>query len=212
MNFMNFAFVALLHSGLIGSISGAVTSFMYTYGYLALFVLMLLESATLPVPSELVLPLAGILAAGGTLNFYAALLVAIVGSMVGTCIDYAIGYYLGKEVVYKHLHIFHIKKTTMDRFDKWFARNGKAAVLITRLIPVLRTVINFPAGFARMDLREFLLYSLIGIVIWDIALMLYGYLLRSLIASNSIGLILGGIGAFALILYVVYKVAASRMK
>lgn len=173
---------------------------------------MLLESASLPIPSEIVLPLAGLLAAQGTLNFFAALAVGIVGSMVGSLIDYAIGYYLGKEVVYKHLAIFHIKRQTLDGFDNWFNRNGKAAVLITRLLPIIRTIINFPAGFAKMSLRDFVLYSLAGMIVWDTVLMAYGYVLKSAIASNSISLILGSVGALCLVLYIVYKVARRSIK
>lgn len=200
------------HVGLSASIASVVTSFMYRFGYLALFALMLMESATLPVPSELVLPLAGLLAAGHTLNFYVALFVVVVGSLVGTLIDYAIGYYLGKEVVYKHLRLFRIHKETLDRFDAWFGRNGKAAVLVTRLIPVIRTVINFPAGFAKMDLKEFVAYSLIGIVVWDTVLMGYGYLLRSALVSDSAVIALATVGAFVVVLYIVYKAARRYMR
>ena len=88
--------------------------------------------------------------------------------MIGSVIDYAIGYYLGKEVVYKHLQLFHVKKHDLDNFDAWFAKNGIAAVFFTRFIPILRTVINFPAGFAKMNLKKFLSYTFAGVLIWDI--------------------------------------------
>lgn len=189
--------------------SKIVVTFMHKYGYAAIFVLMALESATLPVPSEVVLPLAGLLAANGTLNFYIALVLGVVGSIVGSMVDYTIGYYLGKELIYKHLHFFHIKKHTLDNFDSWFNRNGEAAVLISRLLPVVRTVVNFPAGFAKMDLKRFLGYSLIGIVIWDTVLMLYGYYLLS---SSSAPIVLGSVGLFALILYIIYRVARRSIK
>lgn len=212
MNLMLLPIVALSSGGLSAWLASIVTKFMYNYGYLALFVLMLMESATLPVPSEVVLPLAGLMAAGNTLNFYVALLVVVVGSMIGTLIDYAIGYYLGKEVVYKHLGLFRIDRHRLDRFDAWFARNGKAAVLVSRLIPIVRTVINFPAGFAKMKLKEFVAYSLVGIVVWDTVLMGYGYLLRSALVSNSVVVTLATVGIFVIVLYIVYRIARRYMK
>ncbi|MDE1865619.1 MAG: DedA family protein [Candidatus Micrarchaeota archaeon] len=195
--------------GLSSAITATVNAWVYAYGYAAIFVLMVLEGATLPVPSEVILPLAGLLASKGVLNFYLALAAATIGSMVGSMIDYAVGYYLGKEVVYKHLQLFHVKKTDLDNFDSWFSKNGLAAVFLTRFIPVLRTVINFPAGFAKMPLKKFLGYTFAGVLIWDIVLMAFGYYLLSV---KSLTLVAGGIAVFAIILYVVYRLAASKMR
>ena len=190
-------------------ITATVTAWVNAYGYAAIFILMLLESATLPVPSEVILPLAGLLASKGILDIYIALAVAIVGGLIGTMIDYAIGYYLGKEVVYKHLQLFHVKKQDLDSFDAWFAENGIAAVFLTRFIPVLRTVINFPAGFARMPLKTFISYSLVGQVLWDVILMTFGFYLLSV---SSVSVILAAVAVFGIILYVIYRFAAKRMK
>ena len=179
------------------------------YGYAAVFILMLLEAASFPVPSEVVLPLAGYLASKAVLSFYLALTAATIGSMVGSIIDYAIGYYLGKEVVYKHLGLFRIKKRTLDNFDAWFDKHGLAAVFLTRFIPVLRTIINFPAGFAKMDLKKFLAYTFAGSLIWNIVLMTFGFYLLSARSAEGV---LAAIAVFAIALYVVYRFAASRMR
>jgi len=196
--------ISLIH-GSYNVISG----FIKSYGYAAIFVLMGLESSSLPVPSEVVLPLVGYFAAKGILNFYLALAIAVLGSIVGSLIDYVIGYYIGKDIVYKHLSFFHIKKESLDNFDAWFEKNGVAAIFLTRLVPVVRTFINFPAGFAKMSLKEFLAYSILGMLIWDVVLMVFGFYLLSV---NNAVVVLGSIGVFAIALYVVYKLAMKRMK
>jgi membrane protein DedA with SNARE-associated domain len=190
-------------------ITALATAWVTAYGYAAVFILMLLEAASLPVPSEVVLPLAGYLAHNGTLNFYLALAAATLGSLIGSIIDYAIGYYLGKEVVYKHLEFFHIKKHDLDNFDIWFAKNGLAAVFLTRFIPILRTIINFPAGFAKMNFKKFLLYTFAGILIWDIVLMVFGFYALS---AKHASVILAAVAVFAIALYIIYRFAASKMK
>jgi membrane protein DedA with SNARE-associated domain len=200
--------LAMSVSGISSLITATATAWVNAYGYAAVFVLMLMESATLPIPSEVVLPLAGFLASKGSLNLYLVIAVATLASMIGSVIDYAIGYYLGKEVVYKHLQIFHVKRKTLDDFDVWFAKNGGAAVFLTRFIPVLRTVINFPAGFAKMDLKKFLTYTFVGVLIWNIVLVTFGYYVLSV---KSASVILAGVAVFAIILYVIYRFASSKM-
>ena len=194
-----------LFSHSYGFFSGIVT----TYGYLAIFVLMLLESATLPVPSEIVMPLAGLFAQKGLLSFPLALLVSVLGSAIGIAIDYYIGYFIGKDVVYKHLHWFHIKKESLTSFDRWFEKNGNVAVFISRLFPIIRTVISFPAGFARMEQKKFFLYSIVGVVIWDLVLMLFGYYLLSV---NNAVVVMASIAVFGVVLYVIYKIARRRIR
>ena len=206
----------MLTLGIIGSLSSmalgsysAISAFIKTYGYLAIFILMALEGSTVPVPSEVVLPLAGLLSEKGLLNFPLALAAGIAGSLVGTMVDYAIGYVIGRDLVYKHLRLFHVKKETLDGFDRWFDKNGIAAVFLTRLVPVVRTVINFPAGFARMPLKEFLSYTLVGIVVWDVVLMAFGYYLLSVKSAVDV---LAAIGVFAIALYVIYAITLRKLK
>ncbi|MGI0135066.1 MAG: DedA family protein, partial [Candidatus Micrarchaeaceae archaeon] len=154
-------------------------------------------------------PLAGYFAAKGTFNVFFAFGFALLGSIGGLMIDYTIGYVIGKDIVYKHLERFHVKRESLDEFDAWFARNGVAAVFFSRLIPVLRTLMSFPAGFAKMPLKKFFLYSISGSVIWDAVLIAFGYYLLSV---NSAVVVLGGIGVFAILLYVVFKIALRRIR
>ena len=204
--------IALLVSGISGilSNSGAViTGIITKYGYAAIFVLMAMEGSTLPIPSEVILPIAGLFVAKGVLNIYLTIIVATLGSALGFAIDYYIGYYLGKDVVYKHLAFFHLKKADLDSFDKWFERNGVIAIFFTRMIPVLRTVINFPAGFARMPKKKFFAYSLAGALIWNTVLTIFGVYLLSV---KNAELAMGAIGAFAIVLYLIYAIAKKYMR
>ena len=186
-----------------------INSLLSTYGYLGLFGMMALEGASLPIPSEVIAPIAGYLAAKGVFNFYIAALAILAGNMVGVVIDYVIGYFIGKDVVYKHLHLFHINKEKIDAFDSWFNRNGGFAVFVSRMIPVLRGLISFPAGFARMPFKKFFLYSLVGSAIWDILLMLFGYYLLS---SNNLYIAMSAVALLALILYMIYRIAVKKTR
>ncbi len=195
-------------SSLFVNAYATVQALMGHYGYLAIFGLMLLESSSIPVPSEVILPLAGLFVANGTLHFVPAYAAALLGSLGGLAIDYYIGYFVGKDVVYKHLKLFHISQERLDAFDAWFTRNGLAAVFLSRLIPVIRTVMSFPAGFARMDQKRFFGYSIAGAAIYDLVLIVFG--MKALSTNNAV-VTLASIGAFAIVLYAVYKLALRRM-
>ncbi len=204
-------FMLSILSDLIGLVSGSyaiVTHLMQHYGYAAIFGMMALEGSSIPIPSEIVLPLTGGLAAQHIINLYLGFIAALAGSILGLAVDYYIGYYLGKDVVYRHLHIFHVKKESLDAFDEWFDRNGVAAVLFSRLVPVIRTVMSFPAGFAKMPKKTFFGYSILGSFVYDIVLVMFGYYLLS---AKSAVVIMTGIGVFAIALYIVYRLFMSRV-
>ncbi len=205
---MLFTIVSSLMQLVSGSTS-IIEQFIHAYGYLALFIAMALESSSLPVPSEVVMPLAGALSHSGFFNFWVAFIAALAGSVLGLTVDYYIGYFIGKDIVYKHVSKLHISKERLDSFDKWFERNGVAAVFITRLIPVLRTIMSFPAGFSRMDKKRFFAYSIAGAFVWNLVLMSFGFYI-STYASNAV-IIMSALGAFALALYIVYREAMKRM-
>jgi membrane protein DedA with SNARE-associated domain len=179
------------------------------YSYAGILFLMMLESASLPVPSEVVLPAIGYLAAHGQLSLQLGVLAAIVGSMIGITIDYYVAYFIGKKYLYKHLSKLHIKKATLKHFDRWFNENGAFAVFISREIPIVRGLISFPAGFAGMPFAKFFVCSLAGTAIWDVVLTLFGY--YALRTSNLVYEI-AAVALFAVILYVVYVVAIRRIR
>ncbi len=195
--------------GAIGGSASFITSFIQAQGYAALIFLMTLEGIGFPVPSEIVIPAAGFFAAKGVLDIWLAFLVILVGNTIGMVIDYAIGYYLEKGVVYKHLKLFHVKQESLDAFDGWFKRNGSFAVFVSRMLPEVRALMSFPAGFAKMDLKKFLFWSVLGSAIWDGLLLLFGYYVIS--TSNFI-LLSVGIAAFMIILYLIMRMAMKRIK
>jgi len=159
-----------------GLIFDTIVNLLNQTGYLGIFLLMVMESATLPVPSEVVLPLGGYLVSEGRLEFWSTVAVATIGSLVGTMVDYGIGYYLGRPAVLRYGRIVRFSEKRLETTEKWFATHGKIVVLLARFVPLLRTLIAFPAGIVRMDVKLFLAYSAVGILVWDIALVYLGFL------------------------------------
>src|SRR3989440_12927195 len=137
---------------------------------------MTLEGATLPVPSEIILPVTGFLVYNHTLDFWPAVAVASLGGLFGTIIDFSIGFYLGRPAVIRYGRKIGLSEQHLMIAERWFARRGSLAVLLARFVPLLRTVIAFPAGIAKMKIGKFLAYSTVGIVIWDIILIYLGVL------------------------------------
>ncbi len=160
-----------------------IVEIVSSLGYVGVFLLMLLENIFPPIPSELIMPLAGFVAARGDLNFIAVILVGTAGSVVGALPWYYAGAKLGQKRM-KHLaerwgHWLTLSPEDVDKASDWFGRHGKAAVFFGRLIPAVRTLISVPAGIAGMSMPLFLLYSTLGSLIWTALLALAGYLLES---------------------------------
>ena len=120
---------------------------------------------------------------------------------IGITVDYFIAFFVGKDLLYKHIEKFHIKKTDLEAFEKWFEKNGAFAVFIGRLIPVVRGLISFPAGFAEMDKKQFYVYSIAGSIIWDAILMGFGYYALS---TKNIYFLTVSLALFGIILYLLY--------
>ncbi|WP_417788147.1 DedA family protein [Stutzerimonas xanthomarina] len=160
-----------------------IVEIVSAFGYIGVFLLMLLENIFPPIPSELIMPLAGFVAARGDLNFIGVILVGTAGSVVGALPWYYAGAKLGQERM-KRLakrwgHWLTLSPEDVDKASGWFDRHGKAAVFFGRLIPAVRTLISVPAGIAGMSMTKFLIYSTLGSLIWTALLALAGYLLES---------------------------------
>ncbi|MGC8676321.1 MAG: DedA family protein [Candidatus Micrarchaeia archaeon] len=210
-------FMLLSLSGLFSLTYSAIASLVAKYGYYALFGLLVLEAASLPVPSEIVLPVTGYFVFENVLNPFVALAVILLGGFVGMAINYYIAYFIGKDIVYRHLSLFHIKKESLDAFDAWFSRNGAFAVFIARLMPWVRGLINFPAGFALMPQKKFYAYSMLGTALWDVVLIAFGYYLSkyalSMQSAYGVAIVAGiGISLLAIILALVYRYAIKKVK
>ncbi len=154
-----------------------ITSSVGDWGYLAVFVLMTLESACIPIPSEVTMPFAGLAAASGDLNFWLVGLIGAVANLVGSWIAYAAGATGGRALVLRFGRYVRIRPHELDRAEAWFERYGDRAVFWSRLLPVVRTFISLPAGAARMKLGRFSVYSLLGSLPWSYGLAYGGYAL-----------------------------------
>jgi len=160
-----------------------IVEIVSAFGYIGVFLLMLLENIFPPIPSELIMPLAGFVAARGDLNFIGVILVGTAGSVVGALPWYYAGAKLGQERM-KRLakrwgHWLTLSPEDVDKASNWFDRHGKGAVFFGRLIPAVRTLISVPAGIAGMSMTKFLIYSTLGSLIWTALLALAGFVLES---------------------------------
>jgi membrane protein DedA with SNARE-associated domain len=138
-------------------------------GLAGVFVLMLAESACIPIPSE-----ATMLFAGFDQPLFGAVVVGVLGNLVGSWIAYAVGYYGRTDILEKHGAKLHIRPKDLARADDWFARHGEATVFFSRMIPVVRTFISLPAGVARMPFWRFTLLTTLGCIPWVFLLTLIG--------------------------------------
>ncbi|GAB6388754.1 DedA family protein [Stutzerimonas marianensis] len=160
-----------------------IVEIVSAFGYIGVFLLMLLENIFPPIPSELIMPLAGFVAARGDLDFILVILAGTAGSVAGALPWYYAGAKLGKDRM-KRLaerwgHWLTLSPEDVDKASDWFDRHGKAAVFFGRLIPAVRTLISVPAGIAGMSMTLFLIYSTLGSLIWTALLALAGFLLES---------------------------------
>jgi membrane protein DedA with SNARE-associated domain len=156
-----------------------VQHFIATYGYVAVFVLMLAESACIPVPSELIMTFGGALAAGavpGThLSLIGVILAGTAGNVAGSYAAWAVGRYGGQPALRRWGRRLRLREHDLDRSIAWFDRHGAKAVLIGRLLPVVRTFISLPAGIAGMPAIRFGVYTTLGCIPWTAALAVAGY-------------------------------------
>jgi membrane protein DedA with SNARE-associated domain len=175
-----------LFSWISGSIlsSTALNSFMTTYGYASVFALMALESASVPVPSEVVLPLAGFFVRAGTLSFWPVVVVSTVASLVGALLDYYLAKWLGRPFVVGLLRLFRLHRTSLDRAEAWFDRSAQWTVLAARFVPGLRTVISLPAGLFEMNVPRFVLMTVVGCFAWSVILVYAGFLAGNVSATT----------------------------
>jgi membrane protein DedA with SNARE-associated domain len=143
-------------------------------GLPGVFVLMLLESACIPVPSEATMLFAGFNVANGEYSLFAATAAGVLGNLVGSWIAYWVGRAGRVDVLEKHGRKLHIKKSHLEWADRWFERHGDATVFFTRMLPIFRTFISLPAGVARMPFWRFSALTLAGCVPWVLMLTFIG--------------------------------------
>jgi membrane protein DedA with SNARE-associated domain len=136
------------------------------FGYLGILVTMAIESACIPLPSEIIMPFSGYLVSTGRFTMLGVTLAGAVGNVLGSAVAYYAGVWGGRPFVERYGPYLLISRRDLERADRWFTRYGDAAVLISRLLPVVRTFISLPAGVARMNFPRFLIFSFIGALPW----------------------------------------------
>ncbi len=146
-------------------------------GYLGVLIAMAIESACIPLPSEIIMPLAGWMVYRGAFDLWWAAIAGTVGCTVGSAIAYWVGAWGGRPLLQKYGKYVLISEHDLETADHWFARYGDAAIFFSRLLPVVRTFISFPAGVARMHFWKFILYTTLGSFPWVLGLAYAGKLM-----------------------------------
>ena len=143
-------------------------------GYAGVFFLMVAESALIPIPSEVIMPFSGYLVSTGKFNLVAVIMAGSFGNLLGSLIAYFVGTYLGRGFVLKYGKYVLLKKSHLEIAESYFSKYGNRAIFVSRLLPAIRTYISLPAGVAKMNLKKFAAYTLVGSIIWNTALTYIG--------------------------------------
>jgi len=164
---------------MLGKLLAAVAAFIIgtlsALGYAGVVLLMGIESACIPLPSELIMPFAGYLVFKGQLALWGVAVAGALGCVLGSLVAYYVGLFGGRPLVQRYGRYLLISPQDLELADRWFARHGDITIFVGRLLPVVRTFIAFPAGVARMPLAKFVIYTFVGSLIWCWALAWVGF-------------------------------------
>jgi membrane protein DedA with SNARE-associated domain len=166
--------MTVLMASITDPLVNAAVDVVDAMGLPGVFLLMLLESACIPVPSEATMLFAGFNVSNGEYSLFAAVAVGSLANLVGSWVAYGVGYYGRVDILEKHGKKLHIKKSHLEWADRWFERHGDATVFFTRMLPIIRTFISLPAGVARMPFWRFSALTLAGCVPWVLMLTFIG--------------------------------------
>lgn len=166
---------------MIEAIAHWITNYISTLGYPAIFVLMTLESALIPIPSEITMPFAGFLVSQGYLNFWLVVLIGTAANLFGSLGAYALGFWGQEKFVKKFIKKYGkyvlVTYDEVETAEKWFRKRGELIAFASRLLPVVRTFISLPAGFSEMNVFKFSFYTFLGAFIWTALLTWVGFTL-----------------------------------
>lgn len=162
-------------SDLLSAIGNFVVSVISHWSYLGVVVLMAIESANIPLPSEIIMPFAGYLVSAGQFNLIFVAVLGALGNVLGSLISYWVGRYGGRPLIERYGKYILVSRHDLDLADKWFARFGDKAVFFGRLVPVVRTFISFPAGISRVSVGKFTAYTFLGAFPFSLLLAFLGF-------------------------------------
>jgi membrane protein DedA with SNARE-associated domain len=155
---------------LIGILSGFIVATISMLGYSGVVLLMAIESACIPLPSEIIMPFSGYLVSTGEMTLWGVSIAGAAGCVLGSLVAYAAGMYGGRPFIEKYGRYILLSRHDLDVADRWFAKRGEVIVFVSRLLPAIRTFIAFPAGVARMNLPRFVVYTFAGSLPWCLGL------------------------------------------
>jgi len=159
---------------IIELVSALIVATISTLGYGGIVLLMAIESACIPLPSEVIMPFSGYLVYTGQFNLWIVTVAGAFGCVLGSLVAYWVGMRGGRPLIEKYGRYILISHHDLDLADRWFARYGEAIVFVSRLLPAVRTFIAFPAGVARMNLKKFVIYTFAGSLPWCFGLAYVG--------------------------------------
>jgi membrane protein DedA with SNARE-associated domain len=159
---------------IVNNLANFIIQIISNSGYLGIFLLMIAESALIPIPSEIIMPFSGYLVFTGKFNIIGVIIAGGAGNLVGSLIAYFIGIKLGRGIILKYGKYLLLKKSHLDWAESFFEKHGNKTTFVTRLLPGIRTYISLPAGIAKMDLKKFSLYTFVGSIIWSAMLTYVG--------------------------------------
>jgi membrane protein DedA with SNARE-associated domain len=159
-----------MSGSIINTVVEWATTLIGDWGLSAVFFLMLLESACIPVPSEAIMPFAGFAVSEGTMTLLGITVAGVLGNLVGSWIAYAVGLYGGRPFIDKYGKYVLLRHHHVELAERWFARYGPIAVFFSRMLPIVRTFISLPAGIAKMPFWKFTVYTLLGCIPWVLML------------------------------------------
>jgi membrane protein DedA with SNARE-associated domain len=194
--------------------------YMANMNYGTITLLMALESTFIPLPSEIVIPPAAWKAAdpASSINLGLVILFATIGCVLGALFNYFLAYFLGRKIIYgladsKYARIFLVKRESVEKAEAYFIKHGRSSTFIGRLVPGVRHLISIPAGLAKMNLKDFILFTFIGSALWNSCLALLGYffysqkeLLNKYFKELSFGVLILGV------IFVIYLIIRARKK
>jgi membrane protein DedA with SNARE-associated domain len=204
---------------LLEFLAGIAIYLISTFGYFGIILAMAIESACIPLPSEIIMPFSGYLVSTGHFNLILVALAGAVGCVFGSVAAYLVGYYGGeslvRQLIRKYGRYVLVFEYELDEAEHWFTKHGPLITFFSRLLPVVRTFISLPAGIAKMPIKSFIFYTFIGSLIWSYALAKLGKILGD--NWNSLGtyfhrfdflilLIIFALGVF----YVYHKLSKHR--
>jgi len=164
-------------ASILSQIASLITKIISGSGYLGVSLLMALESACIPIPSEIIMPFSGFLVASGKFAFLPLVVFGACGNLFGSIIAYVVGVYGGRKFIVRYGKYILLRKKELDKSEKFFAKHGSLSIFFGRLLPIIRTFISLPAGIAKMPFWKFCFYTFSGSLIWSGLLAYIGVLL-----------------------------------